>query len=415
MSSNSPSHTNHRVSVVIPCYNHARFLGEAIQTVLNQTYRDFEIIVVDDGSTDNTPQVVASFGDAVRCVRQENRGLAAARNAGVLAAKGAFVGLLDADDSWLPAYLARMVQAFGDDAMIGAVYCGWHYIDSVGRMLPRINIGVFPREKMYRIMTFMDFLIPSSVIVRRECFDQLGLFDESFRTAQGCEDWDMWIRILTKYQMVGVPQALVKYRIHSDNMSSNLEQMERAKQVVVVKHFGAEEKKSVAHRRAYGGLYLSSALAYFEHGQIEKGQQFLQRAFAVYPELASDVDTFYQLAVTNQPVGYRGVFESLDLEISAQKLLDNLNAIFASPSLFAELKPRRSQAYGNAYLALGLLAYGCRYLAQARNYLLRAIRVYPLLLSHAQVIPTLIKLYLGVRVTRVLKHWRNRPANSAEV
>ncbi|HEX9077055.1 MAG TPA: glycosyltransferase family A protein, partial [Anaerolineae bacterium] len=109
---NSPDPDRCRVSVVIPSYNHARYLRDAIRSVIAQTYRDFEIIIVDDGSSDDTPQVVAGFGNAVRYIRQENRGLAGARNTGVRAARGAFIGLLDADDIWMPEYLASMLLPF---------------------------------------------------------------------------------------------------------------------------------------------------------------------------------------------------------------------------------------------------------------------------------------------------------------
>lgn len=384
-----------KISVVIPCYNQAHYLGEAVRSVLCQTYQDFEIIVVDDGSTDETFQVAASFGERVRCVRQENRGLAGARNTGILNARGEFIGLLDADDMWLPSYLSTMLMTFDIYPTIGAAYCGWQYIDSTGKLLPRTNIRVVLPEKAYQAMVFMDFLIPSGVFVRRECFDRIGLFDENFRTAQGCEDWDMWIRVLTKYSMVGAPQVLVKYRAHNCNMSSNLDQMERAKQAVIVKHFGTEENKSALHRIAYGGLYLSSALAHFERGEGAKGQSFLLRAFNIYPELTKSLDTFYQLAVASQPVGLRGVFENLDLEQSAQIILNNLNAIFNSSSLSNELKPQRSKAYGMAYFALGMLAYGKRSLGQARKFLTRAVISRPSLLMHKKLVLTFLKSLIG--------------------
>ena len=398
------------VSVVIPTYNHARYLGEAIHSALNQTYQDREIIVVDDGSTDNTPALVASFGAAVLYVRQENRGLAAARNAGILAARGEIVGFLDADDLWLPEYLATMLPALRNDTTVGAVYCGWQYIDSAGTALPRTNIRVLPRGEMYEAMTFMDFLIPSGVLVRRECFERLGLFDETLLT--GCEDSDMWIRLLATYAMVGVAQALVKYRTHGDNMSADLARLEHARHAVVAKHFGTDERKNPAHRRAYGGLYLSSAYAYLERGYNEKARESLQRAFAVYPEMTTDVDTFYQLAVADQPVGSRGVFEHRNLESSATTLLANLDAVFASRSCPAEIEPYRRHAYANAHLALGLLAYGCGKPKLSRRYLLKALRGQPSLLAERQLLPTLLRTCLGRSLIANLRHHRARLVSS---
>lgn len=392
-----------KVSVIIPCYNQAQFLTDAIHSVLAQTYRDFEIIVVDDGSTDNTFQVASSFGGPVLCIRQENRGLAGARNKGIQHAKGEFIAFLDSDDMWFPRYLAIMLLPFSVFPTIGATYCGWQYVDSAGRLLPRTNIRVVPPEKTYSAMVFMDFMIPSGVFVRRECFDHLGLFDENLRVAQGCEDWDMWLRILSRYRMIGVPQALVKYRVHSHNMSANLDQMERAKRAVIFKHFGGEENAAVIHRLAYGGLYLSLALVRFEVGEDAKGQSFLQRAFSVYPELTDDLDIFYQLAVASQPVGVRGVFQNLDLDQSVKILLDNLNAVFQSPLLSKELERRRSQAYGMAYFALGLLTYGKCNLSQARNLLMRAARIHPPLILNRKWAWTLLKTLLGNRLLSILK------------
>jgi glycosyltransferase involved in cell wall biosynthesis len=402
--SGAASGENCAVSVVIPCYNCARYLGDAIQGVLNQRYGASEIIVVDDGSTDSTPQVMASFGDTVRCIRQKNAGLAAARNAGIRAARGKFVALLDADDVWLPEYLATMVPAFGTDVSIGAAYCGWVYIDTTGVRQARRNICVVPREHMYAAMTRMDFLIPSAVVVRRDCFAQLGPFDETLK--HGCEDWDMWLRLLTRYAMVGVSRALVQYRIHGENMSANFERLELAKRCVVAKHFGSDERRTVAHRRAYGGLYLSSAYAHLERGGIDQARHALERAFTLYPEMTAEVDTFYQLALAHQPVGSRGVFETLDLEVGTRNVLQALDAVFASRSSAAELRPYRLQAYGNAYLALGLLAYGRGDLRAARAFLLDALRCQGSLKFRRPLLSTLLKTCLGHRLLGRLKHYR---------
>ena len=125
-----------RVSVVIPAFNQARFLPAAIDSALAQTYRDREIIVVDDGSTDETPDVARRYGDALRYVRQANKGLAGARNTGIERARGEFVALLDSDDVWLPGFLEHMM-AVAEAQPRAAVYFGaWRYIDASGNPLP---------------------------------------------------------------------------------------------------------------------------------------------------------------------------------------------------------------------------------------------------------------------------------------
>lgn len=400
---------NPKVSVIIPTFNHALFLRETIRSVLAQTYHDFEIIVVDDGSTDDTPQVVAEFGNAVHYIRQENRGLAGARNTGIRAARGEFIGLLDADDIWMPEHLASMLPPFESNREVGAVYCGWQYMDATGNPLPRININVVPPKQAFEKMVRMDFLIPSGVLVRRECFDVLGLFDENMRAAQGSEDWDMWLRLLPKYKMIGLPRALVKYRTYSESMSTNWEGMEQSKRYVIAKHFGPEEEGGPRIRRiAYGGLNLSSALTHFQHREVARGRFFLRRAFLIHPELMDDPDTFYQVCLANQPQGLRGVFQDLDFGPIALKFLDDLNAVFGTAPLPEPLVSRRSDAYGNAYLVLALLAYGCRRMSEARNFLLRALRTQPRFISNRQVISLLPRLCLGGHWIDRVKRFRSR-------
>ncbi|NOZ28730.1 MAG: glycosyltransferase [Chloroflexi bacterium] len=397
-----------KVSVIIPTYNHARYLGEAIQSALDQTYQDLEIIVIDDGSTDSTPQVVSTFGDRVRYVWQENRGLSAARNTGIRIAEGEIIALLDADDKWAPEYLATMVPALQSDESIGAAYCGWRYVDAHGKELPQIAIKTVPPDQLYATLAYSNFLNVCGVIVRRACFDHVGLFDESLRA---CEDWDMWLRILPRYQMVGVPQALVRYRIHGRNMTADLERMATARRAVVQKHFGPEEGDPATwppiRRRAYGGLYLNMALAHLQQGHRLQAQEYLRRAFTVYPQLASKLDAFYEIGCAHQPPGFHGVFSHLDLNRSVQDMLGSLQAVFEDDVLPTELQRIRSEAYGHAYLALGLLAYGCRHMGQTRGFLLRAIMAYPpVALRHRQVVSKFLKSLLGRRLLDALKEQR---------
>lgn len=401
-----------KISVIIPTYNHARYLPETIRSVTGQTYHDFEIIVVDDGSTDNTSRVVSTFGESVRYIRQENRGLAGARNTGIRAARGEFIGLLDADDLWTPEYLERMLPPFESSRKVGAVYCGWQYMDAAGNLLPRININVVPPEQTYEKMVYMDFLVPSGVMVRRECFDAVGYFDENLRF--GNEDWDMWLRILTKYHMVGVSAALAKYRISNESMSAKWDLMEQSKRIVIAKHFGPEEDGgSNIHQIAYGGLYMSSALLYLQNGDVARGRSSLRRAFVTHPEIMNHLDTFYQVCLAHQPQGSRGVFEELDFEQIVQEFVHDMNAVWGTDPLPPELLSRQAEAYGNAYLALALIGYGCRRMRLARQFAFKAVLVQPTLLFRRQVFALLIKSSLGSRLVSYVRHWRARLSHSA--
>jgi hypothetical protein len=237
----------------------------------------------------------------------------------------------------------------------------------------------------------------------------LGLFDETMRAFQGSEDWDMWLRVLSQYQMVGVPEALVKYRIYGESMSTNWEGMEQSRSYVVAKHFGPEEEGGPRIRRiAYGGLYFGSALTHLQRGDVARGRSALGRAFVIYPELMAKLDTFYQVCLASQPQGSRGVFQDLDFEPVAVKFLDNVNAVFGTGPLPQALVSGRPDAYGNAYAVLALVAYGCRLMSQARQYALQAIRAQPSFAVQRQVLPILIKSLLGTRFVSYMKNWRAR-------
>jgi glycosyltransferase involved in cell wall biosynthesis len=217
------------VSAVIPVYNYGRFVARAIDSVLAQTHAPMECVVVDDGSTDDTPQVLSRYGERIRALRQENRGLSAARNAGIRAARGAFVALLDADDTWMPEKIARQLAAAEADPAIGAVGCGYEWIYAGGP--PRRFEGkAFPAERAERLraLAMRETWLGGSgsgALVRRKVFDEVGFFDERLRCA---EDWDMWLRIADRYRIVNVPEVLVSILQHRTGTFRNAEKFEAA-------------------------------------------------------------------------------------------------------------------------------------------------------------------------------------------
>lgn len=212
------------VSVIIPAYNYAAFLPFAVDSALAQNYKSLEIIIVDDGSTDNTADIVASYGNRVRYIYQKNAGLSAARNTGILAAKHPFIAFLDADDVWLPSFVRRTMETFfklGND--VGLIACVHDYIDSTGRPLHiRRHFLDHDCEISARDIIVSTRFAPSSVIARREVFDTCGHFDTSLRSS---EDRDMWIRVAARYRAVRLPQPLVQIRRHGNNMSRHADRM----------------------------------------------------------------------------------------------------------------------------------------------------------------------------------------------
>lgn len=205
------------VSVIIPTYNRAGFLKEAVDSVLSQEVSDVELIVVDDGSTDGTPDLLARYGDRLRVIRQENAGVSAARNAGLRRAAGDLIALLDSDDLWLPGKLAAQTAFF--QANPESVVCQTEELWV--RRGRRINPGKRHRKRAGWIFIpslSLCLVSPSAVMMRRSLLDEVGLFDESL---PACEDYDLWLRIACRHpiDLIGTP-LIVKRGGHPDQLSA---------------------------------------------------------------------------------------------------------------------------------------------------------------------------------------------------
>jgi len=209
------------VTVIVPTYNRAATVGRAIRSVLRQTCREWELIVVDDASTDSTEQVVKSFSDPrIKYIRHaQNRRVSAARNTGIRAAQGEYVAFLDDDDEWLPEKLAKELEAFrGSDAQVGLVYTGKTVFDERGRIL-QVRMAV-ESGWVYEAMLKRHFIgSPSRVTVKKEILERVGGFDENF---VNCQDYDLWLRVAKISKIAGVPRLLVKRYLLSDQMSGSL-------------------------------------------------------------------------------------------------------------------------------------------------------------------------------------------------
>lgn len=388
--------SNPVVSVIIPNYNQARYLGEAIQSVLDQTYRSFEIVVVDDGSTDNSRELVSLFGGKVRYLWQENQGLGAARNQGILAARGEIIGLLDADDEWHPAFLEKMVSLAAQHPRATVFYCGAQTMDEDGRELPQQLGGpAIPPETIYQKILRANFLIPSTILMRRSVLMAAGMFEQSIRSIHGCEDWDLWLRLLPKHLFVGAQKCLVRYRLHGESLSTNSARMKQAVQAVIEKNFGLDDGEwhnwTDDKKRAYGGIYRYQLLAtVFHESDWEAGACYLRRGLQIDRTLATDLGLFYDLALGTQPLGHRGTTYQLDLEGNALRVRSLLREVFEScPTL--GLRALHRPALGTAQYALGLIAYNTGQPSLSRHFFISALYYRPELFRDTLLMSDLMK------------------------
>lgn len=203
-----------RVSIVTPTYNRPRWLPDAIESVLAQTYRDVELIVVNDGSTDNTEEVLEPYMDRIVYIYKENGGQGAALNTGITAATGEYIGRVDDDDLYVPEKLELQVEMFQQNPQLGLV-AGYGYItDSEGEIMATRKVPEYSRYGAFLSLLQHCIFCQPTVLVRKECFDKVGLYKDIYG-----EDYDMWLRIARHYPVAVIHKPLAMYRRHDTNLS----------------------------------------------------------------------------------------------------------------------------------------------------------------------------------------------------
>lgn len=205
------------VSVIIPAYNAEGYLAETIESALAQTFRSFEIFVVDDGSADRSADIAERYAPQVRVLRKKNGGPASARNLGICESSGNFIAFLDSDDLWMPDKLARQVAYFESHPAVGLLYGeALMFTIADGGKKVEGKIG-YAGEASLRLLLYGDFIPNSTVMIRRECVDRVGLLNES-RDLIAVEDYEYWMRIANLFPIAGMPEPLAWYRLRDGNL-----------------------------------------------------------------------------------------------------------------------------------------------------------------------------------------------------
>ena len=266
------------VSVIIPTHNRARFLAGAVKSVLEQSYQDFEIIVVDDCSSDHTAAMMESLGrPEIRYLRHDRQlGGAAARNTGIHHSTGEYVAFLDDDDEWYPEKLGRqMSMMLASPADVGGIYTGYFIVDrSNGQM--RSQMVPTERGELYESLLAGNCIgSTSSMLLRRNCFETVGVFDERLPSFQ---DYDLWLRIARKYHFDCIRQPLLKYFVHGDKIWTNPQALTQGLELMLKKY-----GYSTAFRRKCGIYYLGLGVQYCEANRFKAGRNALLRSVRLNP------------------------------------------------------------------------------------------------------------------------------------
>ena len=283
-----------QVSVIIPAYNAASFIGDALDSVFNQTYSDYEVILVNDGSPDTAElrKSIAPYSDRLTYIEQENRGPSAARNHAIQKARGEFVAFLDSDDTWLPSYLAEQMQVLTRDSQLDMIYAdAWLFGDSSlsGRRFMECSPSRRP-VTFESLLRYESSVITSCTVVRREAVIDAGLFDERFVR---CEDFDLWIRLAHRGARIDFQeQVLARHRAHDASLAADSIAMV-ASQIEVLRKAQQNLKLTDAQQKLIeqqlencaAQIDLEQGKRLFTAGDYQQAAQALERANTFYRSL----------------------------------------------------------------------------------------------------------------------------------
>ena len=294
-----------KVTVVIPAYNAMQYLPQTVNSVIEQTLADWELLIINDGSTDNILEWAVTIQDSrVKLINQKNQGVSVARNTGILKAKGEYIAFLDADDLWQPTKLEQQLQRFQECPEAGLVYTWTALVDSQGNFLNRILASNTEGKVWEKFLVTNGMGNGSVAMVRRSCFEKVGLFDPNLSSAA---DRDMWIRIAAEYPFAVVKQPLTLWLQHEDSMSKNRHKMLADLRQALEKNF-ATVPLELLHLRNQSYSYINMRQAWnsIDEENLAEAKHFQQQAKLHYPPCCYSLD-YLRLSLTMFIVNYFGI------------------------------------------------------------------------------------------------------------
>lgn len=351
-----PSHLP-KVSVIIPAYNAGAYLRATLQSVMDQTYQEFEVLVVDDGSTDDTAAVAQSFAPKVGYVYQANAGPSVARNIGILSSAGEILAFLDADDAWLPELLETHVNALVARPDVDGSFVWARFIDQHGGQLPDTLGGRAEEVTLRRTLLGGTPVQFSTLAVRKAVFDRIGSFDPELRQS---EDWDVMLRMLIDgVRLTCVPRVLVLRRVHPDSLTADPGDALRWARLARQKAFTIlpipPEYRALAPIATFRILH-RAAMGYWRRRAHEAAVERLLEALETWPSAARQPQTYAGLISRLLPSGHRSpreILEHLDrLAVEADQLI---RAVLGHPQISPALQRQRRAAWSAFHAALAFM------------------------------------------------------------
>jgi glycosyltransferase involved in cell wall biosynthesis len=390
-----------KVSVIIPTYNRRDYLKEALDSVLWQSFRDFEIIVIDDGSNDGTREMIQEvYGSSIKYIWQENQGESVARNRGLEAAQGEYIALLDSDDRWLKEKLTKQVKYLNENPIPGMVYSQAWIIDGTGKRIEGDPWGI----ELYNDGIDLESLVfnnrisgPSSTLIRRSVINKVGEFDSNIRYG---EDWDLWLRIAKHFGIALIEEPMVEVRRHRNSQcyfpSRDINKFRLVDHLSIIEKAISSWPNSSTERlkeRAFAHQYSQAFLAEAAVGNFQSAKENLQTTFELAPEALHDTNSFGRFIVNNGAIIAQeaGTGDFRPTIIFVNWVLNELESVGIKDNYFYK------SVWAEVYAMLGFLSYKNDNIPQARNFFLNSIWYNPRFLGNLGIISVLVQSVFGTK------------------